>query len=409
MKISTKGRYALRLLLDLAMQESEGYTSIKAIANRQNISEKYLEQIIGTLVKAGYVTSTRGVQGGYRLAQEPKDYTVGMILRLMEGNLAPVTCLESSHNACSRAEECVTLEVWQQVQHAVEGVVDRLTLADLVQRYRDKLLQQDTNKKRAILVVSFGTSYLQTCDATIGAIEREIAQAYPDYEVRRAFTSQMILQILRKRDNLEIDDVEQAVQRLLADGVQEVICQPTHVINGLEYDAMVQTMMRYQTAFSVLRFGAPLLSTTEDYHELVAALQQEFAAPLAQGDTAVVLMGHGTSHPANAAYAALNYWCKATGLDRLFIGTVEGDPKLQEIVQQVQLTGVKRVILAPLMVVAGDHARNDMQGSDENSWESVFRHAGFSVTCLLKGLGEYPAIRRLYTAHVNAAIQKRSE
>lgn len=137
MKISTKGRYALRLMLDLAINYTGEYISIKNIAARQNISEKYLEQIITQLNRAGYVRSVRGAQGGYMLAKDPSEYTVGMILRLMEGSLAPVSCLENE-DVCDRASRCVTLEVWEKIQEAVESVVDHITLADLVAKYQEK-------------------------------------------------------------------------------------------------------------------------------------------------------------------------------------------------------------------------------------------------------------------------------
>ncbi len=138
MKISTKGRYALRLMLDLALRNNGEYTSIKEISERQNISVKYLEQIITVLNRAGFVKSIRGAQGGYRLAKEPSAYTVGMILRQMEGNLAPVSCLEDAENTCARADHCVTVEVWEKINDAVNNVVDHITLSDLVDRYYEK-------------------------------------------------------------------------------------------------------------------------------------------------------------------------------------------------------------------------------------------------------------------------------
>ena len=263
----------------------------------------------------------------------------------------------------------------------------------------------DPNKK-AILVVSFGTSYNDTRDATIGAVEKAIAQATPDYEVRRAFTSQIIIDKLKSRDNLEIDNVKQAMERLIADGVGTLICQPTHVMNGFEYDDMKREVEAYAQNFETLKFGTPLLTSTQDYVDVVAAVQKEFAVP---EDTALVLMGHGTKHFANNTYAALAYHFNHSKSKNIFVGTVEGFPDLDSTIQDVKTLGVKKVILAPLMVVAGDHATNDMAGDEEGSWKTVFKSEGFEVECVLKGLGEYQSIRDIYVAHVAEAIKSETE
>jgi len=139
MKISTKGRYALRIMLDLAMNFDGTYTSLKDISSRQGVSDKYSEQIINHLSKAGFVKSTRGSKGGYMLANKPEEYTVGMILRILEGSLAPVACLDKGGNSCERNTSCVTLDVWKELKDAIDNVVDNITLEDLVKKQKEKI------------------------------------------------------------------------------------------------------------------------------------------------------------------------------------------------------------------------------------------------------------------------------
>lgn len=260
-------------------------------------------------------------------------------------------------------------------------------------------------EKKAILVVSFGTSYQDTRDATIGAIEADIQAAFPDYEVRRAFTSQMIIKKLKERDNLEIDNVTGAMDRLVDEGFGTVVVQPTHVMNGSEYDEMVAEVSPYQDRFETLRLGTPLLTSTEDYQLVADALRREF--PREEG-TAVVLMGHGSEHFANNTYAALAYHFLMNGDGDILIGTVEGFPGLQEVLDQAKAMGAKKVVLAPLMVVAGDHAANDMAGDEDDSWKTVFKSNGYEVEVVMKGMGEYPGIRALYVQHAAQAINAES-
>lgn len=264
-----------------------------------------------------------------------------------------------------------------------------------------------SDAKPVILVVSFGTSYNDSREATIGAIEADIAAAYPDYEVRRAFTAQTVIDILAERDGLEIDNVTEAMDQLVADGVQQVVVQPTHIMNGYEYDDLVEEISAYEDQFDSLALGAPLLTSYEDYESVVDALlaESEYAG---SADTALVFMGHGTHHFANAAYSQLEAMMQAAGYVNAFVGTVEGFPTLEIVEGKLATYGAQKVVLAPLMVVAGDHASNDMAGDEEDSWKTILTQDGYEVECVLEGMGQNAAIRALYVEHVGAAIENGS-
>lgn len=251
-------------------------------------------------------------------------------------------------------------------------------------------------KKRAILVVSFGTSHRETSKKTIEAIEEQISETYPDWQVHRAFTSGMIINKLKKRDGISIDNVPEAMERLAQDGFQEVFVQPTHIINGDEYDKLVAQALSHENQFQKVRIGKPLLSSSEDYEAVCRGIIE------VEGQTkeALVLMGHGTGHFADAAYAALDYRFKALGYEHVFVGTVEGYPDLETVKAMVERYKPEKVCLLPLMVVAGDHAVNDMAGEEADSWKSVFEAAGYEVRCILKGLGEFASIRQIYLEHI---------
>lgn len=261
-----------------------------------------------------------------------------------------------------------------------------------------------TVEKRALLAVSFGTSHAGTREKTIGAIERDIAGRYPEYEVRRAFTSGMILKVLEKRDGIIVDNVAEAMNRLISDGFDEVLVQPTHVIPGDEYDAMVGDVMMFEDRFDKITIGTPLLYSTEDYQQVIRAVMEQF--PDLSDREALVLMGHGTGHPINAAYPALDYHFKDMGYPNVFVGTVEGYPEVHTVLKMVEAYKPERVILMPLMVVAGDHAVNDMAGDEEDSWKSIFENAGFEVECILKGLGEFQPIRDIYLKHIADTLKQ---
>lgn len=258
--------------------------------------------------------------------------------------------------------------------------------------------------KKAVLAVSFGTTFHDTLEKNIVAIERDLAAAFPDRDVFRAFTSGMVLRRLRERDGIEIDNVSQALERLHGAGYGDVVVQSTHVMNGEEYDKLRELAAPYAGRFERLAFGAPLLTATRDYHDVVDAVLQRL--PAEEADTAVVLMGHGTTHHANAVYAALEYVFHDTGREDIHIGTVEGYPTFEEVCRRLEEKGtVKKVVCAPLMVVAGDHAKNDLAGDEPDSWRSMLEERGYAVSCILEGLGENPAIRAVFVRHAREAAE----
>ncbi|MDO5852655.1 MAG: sirohydrochlorin cobaltochelatase [Thermoplasmata archaeon] len=259
--------------------------------------------------------------------------------------------------------------------------------------------------RKAILVASFGTSYNETRVKTIEAIERQIGETFPGYEIRRAFTSRMIIRKLKERDGLHVDYVTEAMDRLSAEGFEQVIVQPTHIINGEEYDDIVRIVSEHVGRIADLRMGKPLLTTEEDYDNAVEAIR-ECLVPLAGGRD-LVLMGHGTSHYSNAAYCQLQMKLVGAGLRNVFVTTVEGYPGFGDTVGMMREHGCRGAVTVPFMVVAGDHAQNDMAGDEEDSLKSILASEGFEVECVVRGLGEFAGFRKLFIDHVRHAIEKR--
>ncbi|MBR0135965.1 MAG: sirohydrochlorin cobaltochelatase [Clostridia bacterium] len=260
------------------------------------------------------------------------------------------------------------------------------------------------NVKKAILVVSFGTSYNDSREKTIGAIEAAISKAYPDYEVRRAFTADTIINILKERDNIQTDNVHEAMERLVADGFKEVIIQPTHIMSGYEYDDVVKEVSNYKDKFDSFKISKTMLTTDEDYNTMVNILSKADEEFGGEG-TAIVYMGHGTEHESNATYANLQKKLTDAGKTNIFIGTVEAEPSVEDVVALAKEGGYKKVVLIPLMIVCGDHANNDMAGDEEDSWKSIFEAEGFEVQCVLRGLGENADIQQLVVKHCGEAIK----
>ena len=263
----------------------------------------------------------------------------------------------------------------------------------------------ETDPETAILVVSFGTSYNESRDATIGATEQAIQTAFPQYEVRRAFTSQIIIDKLAERDGLEIDNVTQALDRAAADGIKILIVQPTHLMNGYEYTDLKDELANYEDTFDQIAIGEPLLTSDEDFEAVISAITADTAS-YDDGQTAIVFMGHGTEADSNGVYAKLQEMITADGFDNYYIGTVEATPSLDDIIASLDGKDYTRVVLEPLMVVAGDHANNDMAGDEDDSWKSVLTAKGYEVECILEGLGQKPAVQAVYVDHVKAAVDQ---
>lgn len=257
-------------------------------------------------------------------------------------------------------------------------------------------------KKKAMLVVSFGTTHSDTREKTIDMIEQNIAEAFPDYKIYRAWTSKMIIAKLAARDGIIIDSVSEAMERIKKDGITEVVVQPTHIVNGIENDAMVADVKKNANDINSIVFGNPLLTAHEDYDRVIDILMGEMDETPA--DTALIFMGHGTTHHANATYSALDYKFKDRGYKNVFVGTVEAYPSLETLIKNVNAAGFTKVIITPFLVVAGEHAKNDMSGDDEDSWRNRFESSGFSVSCLVKGIGEYRGIRDMFAVHALDAI-----
>lgn len=256
--------------------------------------------------------------------------------------------------------------------------------------------------KQAILAVSFGTTYPDTLEKTIAATEAALAEAYPGWPVYRAFTSGIILKKLRQRDGVEIDNVAQAMARLEREGYTQVAVQSTHVMHGEEYEKMLAQLEPYKLTMEIA-VGAPLLHAQADYEAVADALLSWL--PLPGDGEALVLMGHGTAHFANSAYAQMEHVLQSR-CPRIYIATVEGYPTLDSVAEQLQRQPeIRRLTLAPFMLVAGDHARNDMAGG-EDSWKEVLEGKGYEVTCILKGLGECPDIQKLFVAHCGEAMER---
>lgn len=258
-------------------------------------------------------------------------------------------------------------------------------------------------EKKGILVVSFGTSYADARAACIDSVVKDIAEAYPDYDVRQAFTSQIIIDKLAERDNIKYDNPEQALAKMKKEGFTEVIVQPLHIIPGLEFNDIEKIVSKYNDSFKKLALGQPILSGIEDYRSAVNALKNQL--PALSGNEAVVLVGHGTEHYANACYSCLQSFLQDEGLS-VFVGTIEGYPDLDDVIKKLKAKNIKAVTLMPFMLVAGDHAQNDIAGDEEDSWKNILKKEGFMVSTYDHGLGENQAFRAIYVNNVKKAIDK---
>ena len=290
---------------------------------------------------------------------------------------------------------------------------------------KDDARNEDSIGENELLVVSFGTSFNDSRVADIKGIEDALQEAYPDWSVRRAFTAQIIINHVQARDGEKIDNMQQALDRAVANGVKNLVVQPTHLMHGAEYDEMNEMLDQYRDKFETIAVAEPLLGEVgsdatvinEDKEAVAKAITAaavkdagfDSLDAAAAEKTAFVFMGHGTSHTAKVSYSQMQTTMQTLGYDNVFIGTVEGEPEetaCENVIEAVKASGYTKVVLRPLMVVAGDHANNDMAGSDDDSWLSMFNASGAfeSVDCQIAGLGEIADIQQLYIAHTKAAI-----
>ena len=309
--------------------------------------------------------------------------------------------------ACSKKEKTKQPEKSQEPEQSaqdentpIEG--EDYTTGDAA---LDKPRNEDGIGQQELLVVSFGTSYNDSRRNTIGAIEQAMEDNFQDWSVRRAFTSQIIIDRVAKRDAVTIDNVGQALERAVNNQVKTLVVQPTHLMNGLEYEELMDELAKYADAFDKVVVGEPLLTSDEDFQNLMGAITED-TSEYDDGETAIVFMGHGTEADSNAVYAKMQTVLADAGLDNYFIGTVEATPSLDDVLAAVGKGQYKRVVLQPLMIVAGDHANNDMAGDEEDSWKTAFTKAGYQVECRLRGLGEIEAVQQMLVDHAAAAMAK---
>ena len=329
-------------------------------------------------------------------------------------------------------EQCkAAKEAWDKLTDAQKELVEGENAdpdyfgRDTGDASKDDPLNEDNIGENEILVVSFGTSFNDSRAEDIGGVEKALQAAYPDWSVRRAFTAQIIINHVQARDDEKIDNMDQALQRAVDNGVKNLVVQPTHLMHGAEYDELTEAVENYKDKFESVKIAEPLLgevgadetAINEDKAAVAEAITAE-AVKTAGFDsldaakeegTAFVFMGHGTSHTAKISYSQMQAQMEQLGYENVFIGTVEGEPEdtaCEAVIEKLKDAGYKKVILRPLMVVAGDHANNDMAGDDDDSWKSQFEASGVfdSIDTQIAGLGEIDAIQQLYVAHTQAAI-----
>ena len=288
---------------------------------------------------------------------------------------------------------------------------------------KDDPRNQDEIGEKELLVVSFGTSFNDSRVADIKSIEDALQAANPDWSVRRAFTAQIIINHIQARDGEKIDNMEQALERAIANGVKQLVVQPTHLMHGAEYDEMCAAIDKVRDKFESVEIAEPMLGEVGSDATVInadkeavakavvaAALSEsgyESPAAAKEAGVAYVLMGHGTAHVAKVTYSQMAAQMDKLGYENVFIGTVEGEPEdtsCEAVIAAVKEAGYTTVVLRPLMVVAGDHANNDMAGADEDSWKTMFEAAGLTVNCQISGLGRIADVQALYVAHTKAAI-----
>ena len=330
-------------------------------------------------------------------------------------------------------EQCkAAKEAWDKLTDAQKALVEGNNAdpdyfgRDTGDASKDDPLNQDDIGENELLVVSFGTSFNDSRVADISGVEKKLQEAYPDWSVRRAFTAQIIINHVQARDDEKIDNMEQALERAVSNGVKNLVVQPTHLMHGAEYDELVDVVNNYKDKFETVTVAEPLLgevgsdaaAVNDDKKNVAEAITAEAVKTAGydsldaakEDGTAFVFMGHGTSHSAKVSYSQMAAQMSELGYENVFIGTVEGETEetaCENVINNVKEAGYKKVVLRPLMVVAGDHANNDMAGDDEDSWKSQFEASGAfdRIDTQIAGLGEIDAIQQIYVEHTKAAIE----
>ena len=400
------------------------------------------KKLVVALISAAMVTSMLGACGSSNASSSSASSTATSSVSASSASEEDTTAASSSVSASSASEE-VSADADQEAADKVAALIDAIYVQerndntdeqckeakeawdaltdaqkelvegenadpdyfgrDTGDASKDDPLNGDEIGENELLVVSFGTSYNDSRRLTVGAIENAIENAFPDYSVRRGFTSQIIIDHVKKRDNIAIDNVAEALNRAIDNGVKNLVVQPTHLMNGLEYTDLVNELAENSDAFEHVAVGEPLLTSDDDFKAVISAIT-DATKEYDDGETAICFMGHGTEADSNAVYQKMQDMLKEEGFDNYYVGTVEATPSCEDVIAQVKEGSYKKVVLEPLMIVAGDHANNDMAGDDDDSWKSQFKAAGYEVTCLVRGLGELEPIQQLFVQHAQAAV-----
>ena len=422
------------------------------------------KKLVVALISAAMVTSMLGACGSSNTSSSSASSTATSSVSASSASEEDTTAASSSVSASSASEE-VSADADQEAADKVAALIDAIYVQerndntdeqckeakeawdaltdaqkelvegenadpdyfgrDTGDASKDDPLNGDEIGENELLVVSFGTSFNDSRAEDIGGVEKALQAAYPDWSVRRAFTAQIIINHVQARDDEKIDNVDQALQRAVDNGVKNLVVQPTHLMHGAEYDELTAAVEGYKDKFESVKIAEPLLGEVGADATVInadkAAVAEAITAEavkdagfdsldaVKEDGTAFVFMGHGTSHTAKVSYSQMQTQMEQLGYDNVFIGTVEGEPEdteCQAVIEKIKEAGYKKVILRPLMVVAGDHANNDISGDDEDSWKSQFEASGAfdSIDTQIAGLGEIQAIQQLYVAHTQAAI-----
>ena len=423
------------------------------------------KKLVVALISAAMVTSMLGACGSSNASSSSASNTATSSVSASSASEEDTTAASSSVSASSASEE-VSADADQEAADKVAALIDAIYVQerndntdeqckeakeawdaltdaqkelvegenadpdyfgrDTGDASKDDPLNGDEIGENELLVVSFGTSFNDSRAEDIGGVEKALQAAYPDWSVRRAFTAQIIINHVQARDGEKIDNVDQALERAVDNGVKNLVVQPTHLMRGAEYDELVEAVENYKDKFETVKIAEPLLgevgadadAVNSDKEAVAKALTAEAVKDAGydsldaakEDGTAFVFMGHGTSHTAKVSYSQMQTQMKDLGYDNVFIGTVEGEPEetsCESVIDAVEKAGYKKVVLRPLMVVAGDHANNDMAGDDDDSWLSMFKASGKfdSVDTQITGLGEIKDIQQIYVDHTAEAMK----